>query len=246
MVHLSVLILCLLGAVLCSSSCGRRPGITVTPRGDHYVLLVHGLCRSGRSFDSLARRLQAEGHSTAVLDYPSRTAPISELTAQHLAPAIAHCRAAGARRIDIVTHSMGGILVRAHLEHAEVPELGRVVMLAPPNQGSEVIDRIGHWRLVTWLNGPAGAQLGTDAGSVPNSLGPVDFDCAVIAGKRSINLINSWAFIPGADDGKVSIERTKVLGMRDHLVISATHPGIMNNVQAQEAVVRYLDHGRFD
>ena len=117
-------------------------------------------------------------------------------------------------------------------------------MFGPPNQGSEVVDRISPWRLFGAINGPAGRELGTDAGSTPNRFGPVNFPVGVIAGRRSINGINSL-MIPGPDDGKGSVERTKVAGMADHIVIPATHPFLMKDPEAIRQVQFFLTNGRF-
>jgi hypothetical protein len=151
---------------------------------------------------------------------------------------------AGASRIHFVTHSLGGILVREYLATHSLPALGRVVMLGPPNQGSEIVDRLGSWRLFAVINGPAGRQLGTGAHSVPNRLGPVTYPVGVIAGHHSINWINSW-LIPGPDDGKVSVARTVVAGMTDHLVLPCSHPFLMRDRTAIRQTIHFLGHGRF-
>jgi hypothetical protein len=143
-----------------------------------------------------------------------------------------------------VTHSLGGILLRAYTAKFEIAKLGRVVMLGPPNQGSEVVDRIGPWRLFKSINGPAGQELGTGPDSLPNRLGPVNFELGVIAGDRSINWINS-AMIDGPDDGKVSVERSKVAGMKEHAVFHVTHPMMMKNRAVIDATLRFLVTGSF-
>jgi hypothetical protein len=117
-------------------------------------------------------------------------------------------------------------------------------MLGPPSGGSEVVDRLRSWWLFKKINGPAGAELGTGDDSVPRSLGPVTFETGVIAGDRSINWINSL-MIPGPDDGKVSVEHTKVAGMKEHLVLHATHPFLMRNPQAIQATLRFIRNRSF-
>ena len=101
-------------------------------------------------------------------------------------------------------------------------------MLGPPNKGSEVVDKLGNIPGFYWLNGKAGLQLSTDSDSVPNKLGSADFDLGIIAGTKSINWILS-SLIPGKDDGKVSIERTKLNGMNDHITVATSHPFMMKN-----------------
>ncbi|MBI2813629.1 MAG: alpha/beta fold hydrolase [Opitutae bacterium] len=219
------------------------PGTRSLASSEH-VILLHGLARTSRSMRPMAKALQAAGYVVHNIDYPSRGAPIEELAVRAIASAVADCGKAGASRIHFVTHSLGGILVRQYLATHRLPALGRVVMLGPPNQGSEVVDRLGPWRLFSALNGPAGRQLGTGAGSVPNRLGPATCPVGVIAGRQSINWINSL-LIPGTDDGKVSVERTRLAGMTDHLVLPCSHPFLMRDPAAIRHTLHFLAHGRF-
>jgi hypothetical protein len=210
------------------------------------VILLHGLCRTSRSMTKMQHALTQAGYTVWNVDYPSRSAPIDELADDAIGKAIADCQKNGATKIDFVTHSMGGILVRSYLARHTVPSLARVIMLAPPNQGSEVADKLGSLSLYKWINGPAGNELGTDKNSVPNQIGPAHFPVGVIAGDRSINWINSLFLIPGSNDGKVSVERAKLAGMSDFLVIHATHPFIMRNDEAIRQTIQFLRTGAFE
>lgn len=214
------------------------------PVPSQYVVLLHGLARTERSMKTMAEHLEAAGYGVVNAGYPSRTATVEELSAATIPGAVVQCRENGAKTIHFVTHSMGGILVRNYLAHNKLPELGRVVMLAPPNNGSPVVDKLKNNFAFVWLNGPAGRQLGTGKDSLPKKLGPVDFNLGVIAGDRSVNLLLSQ-MIPGPDDGKVSIAGTKVEGMKDHLVVHATHPFIMKNRQVIHQTIAFLQNGQF-
>ena len=150
-----------------------------------------------------------------------------------------------AELIHFVTHSMGGILVRQYLTENKIENLGRVVMLGPPNHGSEIVDELGEMPGFELINGEPGKQLGTSSDSVPNSLGPVDCDLGVIAGEVSFNPVYS-AMLPGDDDGKVSVDSTKVEGMKDHIVLPVSHTFMMRNTEVIEQTQFYLGHGRFD
>jgi pimeloyl-ACP methyl ester carboxylesterase len=216
--------------------------IATTVSAAEGVVLLHGLARSARSMAKMEAALSKAGYIVLNVDYPSRTAPIAVLAEQTISGAVDRFRNCG--RIHFVTHSLGGILVRAYLAERALPNLGRVVMLGPPNRGSEVVDQLRGWRLFRVINGPAGQELGTEDGSVTNRLGAVQFELGVIAGDRSINWINS-CMIKGKDDGKVSVERTKVDGMKDHLVIHTIHPMMMKNQYVIAATLQFLKAGAF-
>src|SRR5690606_1773141 len=111
--------------------------------------------------------------------------------------------------VNFVTHSMGGIILRKLRVLAPELRIGRAVMLGPPNQGSELVDNMKSWVLFGWVNGPAGQQLGTDPDSVPNTLGPADFDLGIIAGDQP-SFEPFKGYIDAASDGKVSVESTKL------------------------------------
>ena len=208
------------------------------------VVLLHGLCRTSASMNRMAGALAKAGYVVDNIAYPSRTAGVAKLSEDVIGSALHGGRLAGCTKVHFVTHSLGGIIVRAYFSRHHDMHPGRVVMLGPPNQGSEVVDWLKEWYFFRKINGPAGAELGTDAESVPRQLGPVTFELGVIAGDRSINWINSL-MIAGADDGKVSVQRTKVAGMKDHLVVHAAHPFLMKKRQVIEATLRFLQTGAF-
>ena len=207
------------------------------------VVLLHGLARSDSSMKKLDIELQKEGFETINVDYPSRDYTIEELAEIAITPALEQC--SSHEEINFVTHSLGGILVRQYLSNHAIPKLGRVVMLGPPNKGSEVVDKLKNTPGFHFINGDAGIQLGTGEMSVPNKLGPAEFDVGIIAGTESINLILSL-IIPSTDDGKVSVERTKLEGMNDHIEVKTTHPFMMKNKKVIAQVIHYLKNGKFE
>jgi pimeloyl-ACP methyl ester carboxylesterase len=209
------------------------------------VVLLHGLVRSSASMRKMETALAEEGFRTCNIDYPSRKHGIEVLAREHILPQIKACVRDSTQPVDFVSHSMGGILVRYLAEHDLVPNLGRVVMLSPPNQGSELVDKLGDNWLFDLINGPAGNELGTDSSSMPLQLGPADFELGIITGSRSFNRINS-IMISGKDDGKVSIERAKLDGMSSFLVLPATHTFIMKSSAVIDQTIHFLKNGAFD
>ena len=117
-------------------------------------------------------------------------------------------------------------------------------MLSPPNRGSELVDRFGQSVFFKSGYGPAGRQLGTGPDSLPNCLGPVDLEVGVIAGTRSLNPLYSY-LIPGRDDGKVSVDRTRAAGMADFITVPHTHTFIMNSPEVIRQILYFLKNGRF-
>ncbi|MBK9576537.1 MAG: alpha/beta hydrolase [Fibrobacteres bacterium] len=208
------------------------------------VVLLHGLARTSKSMEALAKVLEDSGYAVRNVDYPSRKFPIDSLSEMAIGRTLDDSSMSEYDKIHFVTHSLGGILVRNHLAEHHVPSLGRVVMLGPPNHGSEVVDHLKDWWVFRKVNGPAGGELGTDSGSKPNAIQDQPFELGIVAGDRSINWINSL-MISSPDDGKVSVESTKLPWMADHVVVHTTHPMMMRNEDVIRQVVAFLREGRF-
>lgn len=230
----------LLAAVTCTSVSVATPTHATNER--ELVVLLHGLGRSPRAMAPMAEYLEARGYEVHNIGYPSTEHDIRELT-RFLGKELARCCPDDAA-LHFVTHSLGGVLVRAYLDAGQPRQLGRVVMLSPPNHGSELAD----WLQESWLSEiraiPAIAELGTDPQSVPNRLGPARFELGIITGARSWHPFGSW-LIEGESDGVVSVESARLEGSRDFLVVPHTHTFIMRAPAVAEQVLHFLRQGRF-
>jgi triacylglycerol lipase len=208
------------------------------------VVLLHGLGRSSFSMKRIQWTLQKAGYQVVNVSYPSRRYSVEWLSENYLKEVIATKVPDGAKQVHFVTHSMGGILLRQYLAHHTVTNLGRVVMMAPPNHGSALDDTLRKRAIGRWILGPAGCELGTAANDLPQRLGPVDFPLGVIAGDVSLNPLFSRALEP-PDDGKVTVESTKIAGMSDFVVVHYSHTWMMWRGHTLQYIMAFLREGNF-
>lgn len=226
---------------------GQQTGAPMSDRQPR-VILLHGLARSPASLRKLELALRDAGFATCNLGYPSTRHPVEVLAREHVLPQIRAClgdSGAMAGPVDFVTHSLGGIIVRQLRASGADLSIGRVVMLGPPNAGSELVDHLRTWWPFRWINGPAGQQLGTEPGSLPNRLGPADFELGIIAGDRpALEPFAGW--IDGPSDGKVGVRRARLAGMRDFIVLPVTHALMMRDDRVIAEAITFLRQGHFD
>ena len=206
------------------------------------VIFLHGLARTSASMEKAAAAFEENGYEVVNLGYPSRKFSIEELAPLAIEAGLEECPSNSP--IHFVTHSLGGILVRYYLEQEEISNLGRVLMLAPPNKGSEIVDGLRRFPGYEAMNGPAGLQLGTDEDSIPLMLGAVDYEVGIVAGTRTFNPFLSQ-YLSNPDDGKVSVENTKVEGMTDFIVVPISHPFIMKSSEVIDQAILFIKTGRF-
>lgn len=213
------------------------------PEREDLVVLLHGLARSRNNMLILEWRLERLGHRVCNVGYDTRVARIRDAAASVRA-SIERCQRREGGRLHFVTHSLGGLVLRALLADGAPGALGRAVMLAPPNQGSEIADRL---RALGWLEpimGPLAPQLGTGPEDLPRTLPPPTMPFGVIAGDDWINPVGPL-WLPAPHDGTVSVESTRLRGMSDHIVLPYTHTFIVAAGPVAEQVDRFLRLGAF-
>ncbi len=242
----STVMAALLAAILLLASPGARPIEPETGESETCVILLHGLGRTPLSMVPLQIALELAGYRTVNQGYPSRGESIETLAAAHVAEALTKCDSPPDAPVHFVAHSMGGILVRQYLQDRELPAGSRMVMLGPPNRGSELVDRFG---ADAWFGvlGPAALQLGTETGSLPSRLDPVDLEIGVIAGTRAglDSILLQAARMPEPNDGRVSLTSARLEEMRDFLAVDQSHSLLLIEKQVVRQVLAFLATGRF-
>lgn len=194
-----------------------------------YIVLLHGLGRTSLSMKLLASRLSKQGYNTININYSSRKHKI-EYLADYLKKQLQKNCQEKNKKINFVTHSMGGIIVRYFLANNKLKKLNRVIMLAPPNQGSELATIISKNKVARHIMGPALEQLKADPKSFINLIKDPNYEIGIITGKY---------------DKKVSIKEAQLKNMKDFLVVPKFHSFIMNSKKVTSAITNFLQNGNF-
>jgi triacylglycerol lipase len=223
---------------------GLRASVYSNPTAD-CVILLHGLARTSLSMKGIEWYLKRRCYRVLNARYPTYGLSVEQISDTYLAPLLESDIPRSSAKIHFVTHSQGGIVLRQYLSNHDLPSLGRVVMLAPPNHGSEIVDRLQTSRVARPFLGPGYRQLGAGADSLPNRLGPVQFDCGIIAGDFSLNPFLS-SMLTGPNDGKVTVASAQLDGMHDFLVLHYSHTWLMWRKNTLRQIQSFLKSGRFD
>jgi len=207
------------------------------------IVLLHGLGRLKSSMWQLEHYFKKQSYQVINQGYPSSRLNIEQLAEQYIGKAVKQCQ--NTSKIHFITHSLGGILLRQYLQNHQLPLGSRIVMLAPPNQGSEMATKLRNIFLFKWFTGTAGQQLTTTTQSIIPQLKPINFEVGIIAGNRSWIPFVSY-LLKGNDDGVVSIEETKLFEMTDHIIVPHSHTFIMNFKQVIEQANYFIKQGHFN
>ena len=218
------------------------PQVSFAAQSD-YVVLLHGIARTKGSMEGMGEALSQKGYVVINIDYESRKKKIEKLIVD-VRKEIVKYNIPETKKINFIGHSMGGLVIRAYINKYKPKNIGKVVMLGTPNQGSEVADFLVDNYFYKTFYGKAGQELVTDQSDFKKIFGTVDYELGVIAGNCTIDPVSSF-IIPGDDDGKVAIAKTKIKGMKDHITLCATHSFMPSNKQVKQQTKYFLEHGKF-
>ncbi|MBT4332869.1 MAG: hypothetical protein HOD64_06275 [Candidatus Cloacimonetes bacterium] len=207
------------------------------------VILLHGLGDVKLSMLKLEIALKEEGYTTKNIGYSSNGETIESLAEKELSEIVERYKKIGFDKIHFVTHSMGGLIVRCYLQDHELPEGSRIVMLSPPNKGSEVADHFKESKFYNLIVGDVGQELATDS-NILSELKQIIPEIGIIAGDKSTNPYFS-KIIPGEDDGRVAVDNTKLTEMKDFMIVHSTHLTIKYNDEVIRQTVFFLQNGKF-
>ncbi|MBM3876474.1 MAG: alpha/beta fold hydrolase [Verrucomicrobia bacterium] len=230
--------------LLCFAATGPAHGAPTNSERRECVVLLHGLGRFPVSMKPIERDLRRAGYHVVNLSYPSWRVPVERIADDYLPRELARRIPAGTAKVHFVSHSLGGILLRQHLATHTFTNLGRVVMLGPPNRGSTLADWFKCCDVVRWVVGPNLPRLGTGPDDLPARLGPANFELGVIAGDRP--LFGGFLLDERPNDSKVTVNATRIAGMKDHVVVHSSHTFMMRNPAARHQTVHFLVNGHFD
>jgi pimeloyl-ACP methyl ester carboxylesterase len=208
------------------------------------VVLLHGIAVGSWTLKKLERALRRRGFATLNLDYASRKKPLEAL-ADDIHQPIAEFAGHIDGPLHFVGHSMGGLLARLYVAKYRPARLGRVVLLGTPNGGSEIADLLQQSSIYRWFFGPAGLQLTTDPENALASLPALDYPVGIVAGNFSLYPISSLFILPRPNDGRVSVESSKLADMTDHITVRASHAGLTRHRAAIDQTISFLHGGRF-
>ena len=215
---------------------------------DNTVVLLHGIACSDKSMFTVRRMLEKEDYKVMSIHYASKTKNLNDIVDDLYNNELDEAFWKQAKKVHFVTHSMGGLVARFYLEKYKdkIPKekLGRVVMLAPPNGGSELADKLCHLWVYQKFYGPAGQELTTEVQKV--HIASPYYQIGIIAGNKKWPYFIARFILPGENDGRVTVAKTKLPGMTDHMLVSATHTFIMNKKEVHRQILYFLNYGEFD
>jgi len=199
------------------------------------VVLVHGMGRTRVSMSLLKTRLEKARYTVVNFPYSPHNESLDTIT-DNLQKFVQDN--VQTKQYHLIGHSLGNIIIRNAFKHSLKPGLGRIVMLAPPNNPAYLAGLLKENRLYRWFSGDSGQKLSSPEFYATLPVPTVEF--GVIAGDRGQKLT-----FEEPNDGIVTVESTKLCGMKDWILLHHTHTFMMNSGDTAEQCVHFLQTGNF-
>lgn len=208
------------------------------------VIVLHGLNRSTATMRRLANHLREADFQVINFQYASGRTTI-DAHADSLRRIIQDIPAS-VTDLSFVGHSMGNIVVRRYLAGSEIDSrIRRMVMIGPPNQGSQLAKMLGGTIPFRMVTGESGTQLAGEWEKFQSRLATPDFEFGIIAGGQDEKIRLSNFLLDGKDDLIVRVAETKLPGAHDFVVRPMLHSTMMKHPETLEMTLRFLQSGHF-
>ncbi len=206
------------------------------------VIFMHGALKSASSMDKLEAAFSSADYHTFNWDFNSRDFTVIQNAAK--LDSILRHKDYLEHTLHFVTHSMGGIVIRYYLENYNPPNVGRFVMIAPPNQGSQIATELRGFPPFRWLYRKNVDYLVTGSDAFAPNAGIPDCEFGIIAGGTGGKYGFTW-YLPGDDDSILSVEQTKLQGAADFILLHHIHATIMMEDDTIKQSLYFIQHGEF-
>lgn len=217
---------------------------TIGARASHKVYLIHGYGGPGFEMNSIYKAIQKEKYNCEIYTYPSLVKDVDSVGSE----AFNKIQKENYDTVSFITHSMGALVVRSMYEHLDslttFPFIYRIIMIAPPNNGSPVADFFAQFSFLKFIVGPNVNNLTTNpvtgAGKYPIPTCEVGLIAGSFGNERGFNI-----FVKGDNDGVLIPEKTKLGIEKDVVFVKSWHIGLLFNKKVIEHVISFLHAGKF-
>jgi hypothetical protein len=231
-----------LGANLIFNYAQKNTSDAANTAPKEFVFVLHGLAGGGLTISPLANRIEDAGYETKIIDYKTLGTTPEEIMLEVSSKIKFAMPLDTNMTINFVGYSLGSIVIRAYLDRDTLSNLGRVVLIAPPNKGSPLADFFKDTWIID-LFGETIQLLGTDSTSFPNSIGDPYYPVGIIAGVGASSLNNFY--LPGLDDGIVPLESTKLNNATDIIAFDESHIFMKFKKKIANQTIEFLKNGKF-
>lgn len=208
------------------------------------VYMIHGYGGLGIEMEKVHKAIEKKGYISEIYTYMSMVTDVDSVGVD----LFDKIKKENYDTVSFVTHSMGALVVRSMYEHLDsftrFPFIHRIVMIAPPNNGSPIADFVNQFSFIKFIVGPNVNNLTTNpltgAGKYPIPTCEVGLIAGSYGGKKGFNI-----FVNDDNDGVLIPQNTKMGIEKDVAFVRSWHVGLLFNNKVIKLVIAFLKNGRF-